>query len=152
MSIIQVNTITLIHVAHSGKLFFPSHFSLLSYVSGFWHIHAKTPRGIVVNLLSISSAKPHLSSGEFEGGLVTLRLGKSALWRKIATCLSEVCNGASFAFFFMPLADFPSLRVTYPPELNPKRDAASRVPFQRLESSPSGQEMTEQGTFSDNFG
>ena len=26
--------------------------------------------------------------------------------------LSEVCNGASFAFFFMLLADFLSLRVT----------------------------------------
>jgi len=29
---------------------------------------------------------------------------------------------------------------------------ASRVPFQRRESSPSGQGMTGQGTFSDNFG
>ena len=53
--------ITLIHVELSGKLFLT--------IKCFTHFLSQP----------INSAKPHLSSGEFEGGLVTLRLGKFAL-------------------------------------------------------------------------
>jgi len=35
----------------------------------------------------------------------------------------------------MPLANFSGLRVTYPPELNPQRDAASRVPPEKSEKA-----------------
>ncbi|MFZ2689221.1 MAG: hypothetical protein WAX60_07610, partial [Blautia wexlerae] len=61
ISIIQVNTITLIHVAHSGKLFLT--------IKCFTHFLPQ----------SINSAKQHLSVGESGGGLVTLRRRKSAL-------------------------------------------------------------------------
>ena len=43
--------------------------------------------------------------------------------------LSTTLGSQSFAFFFMFLADFSNLRVTWPPELNSQRDAASRVPL-----------------------
>ena len=52
--------------------------------------------------------------GEFAASVVTLGAWKSALWGKIATCLSEVCNGASFAFVLMFLADSHTPRVTGP--------------------------------------
>ena len=50
-------------------------------------------------------------SHAFAGTVAILRAWRSALWGKIAICLSEVCNGASFAFFLMPLADLQTLRI-----------------------------------------
>jgi len=48
----------------------------------------------------------------------------------------------------MPLADFPGLRVTYPPELNPQRDAALRVPPEKSEKASTRTGETGQETLS----
>ena len=51
-------------------------------------------------------------SHAFAGTVVILRVWGSALWGKIATCLSPFA--ASFAFFLMLLADLQTLRIPRP--------------------------------------